>query len=227
MRTPELAANFRGACDATLDSWLEASDVDVPAPEAEAVAEAEGRLHAGNPSKWILWSDPLLDLADLAAVHATRTHYERLAARLDERAAGGAPGDRRLGFVAELSRVLAVKCALHEALRPAYRDKDVDAIADLVTSVIPALAEGVDRLRKAHRDRWHKVNKTFGWEVIERRYGGLSARLGTLRDVLTTWLEDPAQPIEALEVDQLPLFGSGALGRSLRHDTVATACLRN
>lgn len=221
----DVAINFLGSSNGSFHSWLAASDIDILEATWRPSGSESRVVHQGNPGKWILWADPVLDLADVQQVGASKAKYTRLAGRMRRMVEAGTSGDERLLFVAKLADVLAAKVELHVQLRSAYRELDFKVMRYLAEELIPTLTRGVDELRKLHRSRWHETNKTFGWEVLDRRYGGLTARLDTLKHVLLMWLADPSKPIESLETEQLPLFRGGRLARSLSHARVTTGSL--
>ena len=57
---------------------------------------------------------------------------------------------------------------------------------------------GVTRLNQLHRKIWNDHFKPFGWEILERRYAGLLARLGYLDELLSS-LPDSFPTIMELE----------------------------
>ncbi|WP_324716792.1 beta-N-acetylhexosaminidase [Carboxydochorda subterranea] len=220
-----LRLNFRGACgaDADFDDWVKASEVDAPPG-----VDDPGKSHA-NPGKWLLWQDPLLAVMDpLVEGLPLREHYERLARALfaaAEKASrskrqGGARDDgrqedgratraetdrgfnwgRRLLLPAYLAHALALKSELRRRLAEAYAKDDRATLRQMAATDIPALQAAVDDLWKVHRDTWMATYKPFGWEVIERRYGGLQARLATLADRIAGYLNDELDAIPELEV---------------------------
>ncbi|HEY8424607.1 MAG TPA: hypothetical protein VIK73_01160, partial [Limnochordales bacterium] len=202
-------ANFRGVCGpgAELDDWVRASAVDAP-PGVDDPATSRA-----NPSKWLLWQDPLLAVMDpLVEGQPLREHYERLAAELAEaadRAAaaegrGGRSLGRRLIFPARLAQVLAIKSELRRRLAAAYRQGDRAALRRMAAFELPALRAAVERLWHTHRAMWMETYEPFGWEVIERRYGGLMARLATVSETLEAYLDGRVPRIAELEADLLP-----------------------
>ena len=207
---PELLrANFRGVCGpgAELDDWVRASAVDAP-PGVDDPATSRA-----NPSKWLLWQDPLLAVMDpLVEGQPLREHYEQLAAELAEaadRAAaaegyGGRSLGRRLIFPARLAQVLAIKSELRRRLAAAYRQGDRAALRRMAAVELPALRAAVERLWRTHRAMWMETYEPFGWEVIERRYGGLMARLATVSETLEAYLDGRVPRIPELEADLLP-----------------------
>lgn len=211
-----LDTHFRGSCLGTASAWIEASALDC-LPGAGDPAEVNA-----NPAKWLLWHDPLLNFLEKHIPASAPAHYRALAARCSE-VSGNQSADARLDFVAKLASVLAVKSALHLALRPAYRQGDVAAVRHLATQVVPALRREVRELWHLHQRRWHSLYRPFGWEVIERRYGGLLARLETLETKLARWLDDPASRIEELDCEPRLLWADADLATlTLTHRQAAT-----
>ena len=189
-----LRANFRGSCDAVLDDWVQASGVDSVPCLADP---AKSRTNAG---KWLLWQDPLLALMDPEIEGcALRGHYEKLSAALF-RAAKKTPASRRLIFPARLARALALKCDLRRNLAEAYAAGDRRRLRKILEGDLVALRKAVDELWKCHRDTWLATYKPFGLEVIEKRYGGLRARLESLSDRLYAYLSGKVLEIPELEV---------------------------
>lgn len=216
-------SNFVGSCDATLDTWLRASEIDILDPAAEAADVAAGWYRQRNPGKWLLWNDPVLDMVDVAELGATGDHYARLADDLRSRVAAGRPADDRVETIALLADVLAVKVDLHRDLRHCIESGDAGMAAGLEALLTETL-QRVERLRRHHRQSWHRDNKSWGWELLDRRYGGLLARLDTLRWELARWRADPTQPLEALTEPQVELFGPGGTQpKPVCHDVVASA----
>lgn len=195
-----LRVNFRGACGAGADfnDWVKASGVDAP-PGVDDPSKCHG-----NPSKWLLWQDPLLAVMDpLVEGLPLREYYERLAQELfaaAEKAGGANPLARRLLFPAYLAHALALKSELRRRLSEAYAKGDLASLRRMVAADIPALRAAIQNLWKMHRDMWMATYKPFGWEVIEGRYGGLQARLATLADVVAAYLDGKVDEIPELEV---------------------------
>ncbi|MEV0587270.1 hypothetical protein [Nonomuraea sp. NPDC050310] len=179
-----LAADFRGSCDATLEAWLAAAELDY-LPGAGDPARWRG-----NPAKWLLWHDPVLSFLTAGLPGWLAGHYAELAARLE----GPLPGDVRLAFPRALAETLAAKVVLHRERR-----------------AVPGLAEQVRELRERHREVWCGDNKPFGWDVIDRRYGGLLARLEHL------------ERFGAVEFEALDPYPDGALAQCLPYARTASA----
>jgi len=187
-----LRADFRGSCDADFDAWVRAADVDsVP-------CLAEPDRSNTNASKWLLWQDPLLGFLDpLLDGVSLREHYRELADDLD------ASGEERLRLPAQLARTLALKCDLRKDMVSAYRAGDEGRLRELLDGDLTDLRHEVDRLWECHREVWMRNYKPFGWETVERRYGGLRARLQTMAERIEAHLAGGLESIREFDTEVL------------------------
>ena len=203
---PELLrANFYGTCEGRFDDWVKASEIDaIPALKNQ---------NPGNWSKWLLWQDPLLNVAAPSfGTLSFRKHFTALARTLDAAAKKGGASDR-LKFPAQYARTLALKSDLHAELAAAYKKRNRKKLGAIAKGTVALLRREVESLWKAHREVWMGTFKPFGWEVIECRYGGLLARLETLQDRLNAYAkgkldaipELDATLVKAVEIDQATL----------------------
>ena len=201
-----LRRNFSGSCNANYDAWLKASELDViPGVNDNSFS---------NVSKWMLWQDPLLSIMDPAVEGVElEAHYAALAKSLDD-ATTPENGDSRLEFPAAIARVLTLKCGFRDALVAAYNAGDKATLRAIVDGRLAELRKAVDDLWRCHRSLWHATYKPFGWEVLERRYGGLRARLDTVDHRLMSYIDGSLDAIPELEVtllDAVPVEDAGVL----------------
>lgn len=233
-----LRMNFRGSCgaNADFDDWVKASAVDAPPG-----VDDPGKCH-GNPGKWLLWQDPLLPIMDpLVEGLPLREHYEKLAQVLfaaaekanggnrdsneaDDDAENGYDWGYRLLFPAYLAHALSLKSELRRRLATAYAQGDRATLRQMVASDIPALRAAVEDLWQIHRSIWMYTYKPFGWEVVEGRYGGLQARLATLADVVTAYLDGEVEEIPELEVtlERRPVWSAPGMLPEVQYARVVT-----
>lgn len=195
-----LRANFRGSCDADFDDWVRASDLDA-VPCLKKPQES-----CANVSKWLLWQDPLLAIMDPHIKGADlRAHYRKLAADLRIAAQKG-PSAARLRFPAAMAAALESKVYLRRDLAAAYSARDRARMRRILKLDLPALRERVVALWNSHRVMWFNTYKPFGWECIDRRYGGLLARLDTVAQRLTQHLAGRLETIPELEEKLQPIY---------------------
>lgn len=184
-------SHFHATTDGDWDAWTIGSKLD---EIIEGVADGE----CPNPAKWLFWHDPLLGFLEAHIGDLSPGYFEEQAETL--RKAASVPGNNaRLEFPHLVAKTLAVKCALHRDLRPAYQMRDFAKLDSLLTVEIPKLKQLLERTHRAHFHLWHSLYKPFGWEVLDRRYGGLLARLTTLSERLEKFSQQPHIPIAELE----------------------------
>lgn len=189
----ELPLRFRGSSDADWKAWCSGSGLD----HTDTPMEGE----AGNLSKLLLWHDPLLGFFEKHLPIDLAGHYERL--RAEWEAAASLPGDNtRLLHPARIAETLALKAELHGSLRRAYQAKDRVTLSGLANDLIPRLQSALSRLHSSHYILWQELYQPFGWDVVDRRYGGLRSRLETLSYNLKRHLETGAG-IPELELEPL------------------------
>ncbi len=122
-------------------------------------------------------------------------------------------------FYEQLAAVLSVKAEIGIKLKEAYDIADKDRMIVLLDQ-LASLVDSAKGLRAKHRELWFSMNKAFGWEVLEIRYGGLIARLETAQYRIEKWLEGKISKIEELEEERLYFEGpykmpEGSIGRNI------------
>ncbi|KAF9927632.1 hypothetical protein FBU30_003008 [Linnemannia zychae] len=183
---------FEGVCGGKFDDWVYASKIDQVMDTDSALTL---KTHfAPNTSKYLLWEDPFL--AHLSPQYAhldLETHYTEIAqnlAKMLEYQKDILPENQRLRMAYLVAQVIRLKCHLHSRMTIAYRSGDRQELYELTDGRLVDLQVAVDQLWKYHRAIWHQTNKSFGWEVVELRYGGLRTRLLTMRDRILEYLEN-------------------------------------
>ncbi|OGV74765.1 MAG: hypothetical protein A2269_05110, partial [Lentisphaerae bacterium RIFOXYA12_FULL_60_10] len=187
----QVARRFETVCGSDFADWVRASGIDtVPSVKKPSYA---------NTSVGLLWQDPLFAILD---PHMRpwdwKQHYLKLEQTLTKAMRGGGLSGR-LEYPARIAGVLARKVDLRRRLEQAYRRKDRRALTGIVRSELTDLEQAVKALWRYHRAMWMRTYKPFGWEVIEHRYGGLMARLDTVRQRLGDYLAGRVPRLEELE----------------------------
>src|SRR5699024_12082430 len=85
-----------------------------------------------------------------------------------------------------------------------YHNREQTESEKTANEIIPEASDRVKELRQAHRTQWLKINKTFGWEVIDIRYGGLINRLDTAMKRINDFINNKIDVIDELEQERLP-----------------------
>ncbi|MFD1415956.1 beta-N-acetylhexosaminidase [Oceanobacillus jeddahense] len=162
----------------------------------------EGNTLQTNPSKFLLWQDVLLGLFDK---HVEKknvgTFYENLAEEIGQY--NQQTSDHFFDVPEKLCRVLAKKGDLGVELKAAYDASDQEKLKEIAQHIIPEVIKRVKELQSAHRKQWLSLNKPFGWEVIDIRYGGLLQRLDTSCQRVEEYVKGDLEQIEELEQERL------------------------
>ena len=197
-----LKANFQGSCQANFDAYVRACDLD----NIPGVADSSKSPY--NPSKILLWDDPLLGLweKDLP-VDKLASHYRKLKIELKNIIKKDADGTKPLKFACQLAQTLQLKSNLWSRMVAAYKSKK--DLSRFIKKEIPALSREVKKLYKMHRTSWMENNKPFGFEVIESRYATLLARLDSLKTCLNNYLSKKIDSIEEWEIPHKRIGPSG------------------
>jgi hexosaminidase len=191
-----------GSCGMELDAWMEGSRID------NILGAARSEAGPPNTGKWLLWEDPVLAFLHAHVPESAESHYRNLAGSLSAIDVDG-PGKGSFTFVTKLAHVLALKLEAVRRSRDAARRRDPVEAGALVKETLPDLIQQVEELWKIHRANWYSRNKPFGWEILEGRYGGLLARLHSLREILERLSADPGTPVPEFEEELLPVLPSG------------------
>ncbi|MEH7385967.1 beta-N-acetylhexosaminidase [Bacillus sp. JJ1521] len=189
----------------------------------------ENNLYSSNPSKFLLWQDILIGLFDenIKGLPIAE-HYQNLVSALQPTKERNPSMEMLFSFYEQLARVLAMKSELGIDIKSAYDTGDKAGVKACLEK-LEFLKEEIDRLRKAHRDVWFSVNKPFGWEVLDIRYGGLLTRLETAEYRLSEWLNGHVSKLEELEEERLRYDGpeqfpeNVTLGRGETYNRIVTA----
>jgi hypothetical protein len=161
---------------------------------------SEKNLHAANPSKYLLWQDPLTavvgwDQRDLPVA----AHYAQLAERFRVDQQQNGPWGFVFAVAEALAQTLALKATLTPDLQDAYQRGDDRAMRQLCTERLPEVRRRVEALRQAHREQWLLTYKPWGWEVLDGRYGWLLSRLASAEQRLQDQLAGRCLRLEELE----------------------------
>lgn len=158
-----------------------------------------------NPSRTIVYEDVLtplfshaIDLENYVA-HLTDVLERMEKARLQEDA-WATLFDEHVALV----RLMIQKCRVQMALRPAWKQKDRQALSQVCDELLPRLCEAVDAFLAAVHAQWLSENHAAGLDVQDLRLGGLKQRVLTAQARIRAWLDGQIATVEELDVELLP-----------------------
>ena len=196
--------DFCGNCSAQM--ILDIADIDNPhgyVATKTLIIDASGTLV--NPSKYLMWQDPIAGLFDLEAKKFDcKAHFLGQRDKLAAYQGQYPEFEKTLKFYISLCEMLARKADFGVRLMKAYEEKDTELLSSMVTQEIPAMLYQLEEVWLNNRTLWFERHQAFGLEVLERRYGALQLRLKTTAYRLTEYLEGRLDAIEELEEKRLP-----------------------
>lgn len=199
-----------------LDSFDQTEGVTPENPEGSAV------------SKLIFYQDPLLGLYDQTiAPFLLSLHYEDLVKKLED-CSTTKKSQAIFIYYQLLAKTLVIKTDLGNQLKQLYQEKDKSGSLHMI-SRIQQLQALIEELKIQRRNLWFHDNKSYGWEILDIRFGGIQNRLESTIWRLEEWI-DHDQAIEELEADRLPFDGpypmpEGIIGRNLYHGIISPSKL--
>jgi len=215
----KLAKRFEFCVGTNIDDFLLLNAFD------ETPGVGKGNMKESHPSKFLLWQDILIGLYDENIKNLSMNeHYTKLATKLEQVTIQNPEWKVLFNFYFKLARVLSVKAEFGLQLKAAYDASNQEELAKLKHQ-LPILKQLVEELRLAHRDVWFSVNKPFGWEVLDIRYGGVLSRIESTEYRLQEYLNGNVDKIEELAEERLYhdapwVMPEGALGRNSYHRIV-------
>lgn len=200
----ELSTYFRDCIDAELEDFLLLDLLD-------ALFKGSGKnLTADNPSKYLLYQDPMLGIFDYHLKDTdTETYYRTLADKLKSKAETPGEYQEFFQFYYYLSLVLSRKADLGIRIKTAYDAKDLSTLKEISEEIIPNIIRNLTVMHTSRESLWFADAKPFGYELLDIRLGGVKTRLESCRRRLQSFLEGKVQTLEELEQERLPYWELG------------------
>ena len=195
----------------------------------ETPGVSKDNLHISNPSKWLLYQDLLIGLFDKNIEGLSLgEHYSKLIPKLEEAKEKNPEWNLLFDLYEQLARVLCLKAELGIRMKQTYDDGNKDKMVNILNQLY-ILQDQTNDLRKKHRTLWLAMNKPFGWEVLDIRYGGILSRMETARYRINQWVSGEVDKIGELEEERLVYEGlyqteEGSLGSHNIYSRIVTAC---
>ncbi|KAI9178728.1 hypothetical protein H9P43_005390 [Blastocladiella emersonii ATCC 22665] len=176
---------FTGVFGGKLEDWMHACRIDnLTLSTAPVTSQTQ---FPPNLGKWLLWEDPVYAHLSPQAppAHQLEAEYKAIHARLDlatsPHTVSQYPFNTHLALARDHAGVLALKTALRPRLVAAYQAGALAELVALADGQVASLARAVARMARTHRGAWMRRFAPFGWEILDLRYGGLRARVETLK----------------------------------------------
>lgn len=154
-----------------------------------------------NPTKYLLYMDPLLSLFDGQINPDYPSFYENQQKVLHHLAAKDSPFSYLFELESKLCRVLKYKSCLNVNIKYAYDQKD-DSLMKQCYQEVKMCIKALKDFICYYRTCWKKENKMTGFEVLDIRLGGVLSRLEYTKNLLNDYLKKEISVIEELEIER-------------------------
>lgn len=200
-----LAQQFRACTGADADAFYEMSAYQCIFNQGIEYADFKERFLG----KTLFWQDVLLGQYDeYLSHHPMSAHFGTYADRFQEYASQNPLWNQHYTFIETIFRYLSLKCSISEQLVSAYASGDRQTMTGIHSVKMPQLLELTARCHSMHKALWMESYKPFGWEVLDRRYGGTKARIQTATERINAYLKGQILRLEELEEPRLPAAAS-------------------
>ena len=168
-----------------------------------------------NPSKYLLYNDPLVGVMDAHAYEGLGGYYERNGKILRSAADSGGKFSYIADYLASLCDILELKADLGVKLKRAYEENDRAFLQDAALRILPNIKERTAVFYRKYSDAWLKENKSVGLEIIQIRLGGLMQRAESCALIIKEYLDGKRERIETLERERQPYYSASLRGQDI------------
>lgn len=162
-----------------------------------------------TPSKYSFYEDPLCSkfvVHERALKEEVTAHYQELGEYFSHAALTEADPVLKATheFYGAFGKALSLKWNLGLKLYDAYQAKDRDAIRRIIEHQMKPLLSLIEDVRAARMKEWYLTNKSYGFEVLDIRMGGMKQRIASAIFILEQYLDNTVKTVESLEENRLP-----------------------
>lgn len=197
----EVAQSFADCVDAPLEDFYLLDNFD-------ALFQGTGEnLSADNPSKYLLYQDPMLGIFDYHIQGVdTKTYYGELADKLAKSQETSPKYADFFSFYEAFAKVLAQKAGLGICLKDAYDKKDLSTLRNICTQIIPNILKNFQTMHLLREKLWLQDAKPFGYELMDIKLAGVKTRLESTARRVMTYVNKEVDCLEELEQPRLPYW---------------------
>lgn len=191
----ELANRLYACTGEYLSDLLMMDDPDMP----------DGKFHRviTNPSAYLLYSDVLGSLYEKHCDPCYKEFYANYAKNLFAASERSKNHGYMYDLLAKLCSVLELKSCISAESYAAYQAGDREALRMIAEQTLPEITERLETFRAAVEVRWLTEYKVSGYDVLDFRIGGISARIQNAIRRISAYLNGEISKIEELEGERL------------------------
>lgn len=174
---------------------------------------------AQNPSKYLLYQDPLAGIFDQEVVKNgvdTGAYYKKLKKMVEICQENSPEYAALFAYYEKLAAVLADKADLGVRMKAAYDKKQLLALKEICEKEIPETIQNLEEMKVLREDLWMSEAKPFGYELMDVKLGAVITRLNSTIRRTKKYLDGSIPCLEELEETRLPYFEKNADKRENR-----------
>ena len=216
-----LEEEFRNCTGGELEDFMALDDFD------SLFLNGKPNLETQNPSKYLLYQDPMLGLFDYEVVNSgidAGAYYEKLKQQMAACQDSSPAYSLLFAYYEKMAEVLANKADLGVRIKSAYDQKQQWILGEICEKEIPDLVKNLEELKDLREDLWMAEAKPFGYELMDVKLGGVITRLNSTSRRIKKYLNQTIEHLEELEEDRLPFFNKNAHKRENRWSQIISGC---
>lgn len=113
------------------------------------------------------------------------------------------------GYGKLIYEIAIAKIEIRLRLQKAYQAGDREYLKQLTETTLPWLRKKYETLKEVHKKQWHSTYKTFGFETLSFRYGGVISRIDDCIAEIKAYLDGETACIAVLDQKVLPIDNTG------------------
>ena len=174
---------------------------------------------AQNPSKYLLYQDPLAGIFDQEVVKSgvdTGAYYKKLKKMMEICQENSPEYAALFAYYEKLAAVLADKADLGVRIKASYDKNQKLALKEICEKEIPETIQNLEEMKVLREELWMSEAKPFGYELMDVKLGAVITRLNSTIRRIKKYLDGSIPCLEKLEETRLPYFEKNADKRENR-----------
>ena len=156
-----------------------------------------------NPSTYLLYADVLGNLYERHTEACYQEYYDQYASKLHKAALHSPSLGYAYDMLAKLCHVLSLKACVSADAYQAYQVGDRQTLRVIAEETMPEILERLEAFRASVEKRWLAEFNYSGYDVMDYRLGGVSARVKSAIRRLQAYLSGEIEKLDELEQDRL------------------------
>jgi hypothetical protein len=195
----KLRERFEFMTGASFDAFYDMSNYHALYKEGEIDYDSMSYDHRFDGDKY-MWQDIMLGLFDKRLFNEPRSeHYRMMAEEYAEYVNKNDKWQWLYEYCRATFKYLQHKCYIAERLVPEYKSGDLATLRHLNDELLPALANDVWTLSRAHLEHKDRFMRPFGTEINDKMYGTLLMRAHYAMHRLSDYLSGKVDSLAELE----------------------------